>query len=63
MFVESFESADERPAVLQDDLHPVIYMLEHLVVLADRHFRRFSVENNSGNYDDRFGLKIIRRRR
>lgn len=38
VFVKGFKSANENPTILQNDSHSVVDMLEHLIILADRHF-------------------------
>lgn len=38
VFVERLERSDEGPRILQDNPHPIVQELDHLVVLADRHF-------------------------
>jgi hypothetical protein len=35
VFVECFEGSDEVSSILEDDSHPVVDELNHLVVLAD----------------------------
>lgn len=40
MFVECFEGSDKGSRVLENDPHPIVQVLDHLVVLAD------SLENN-----------------
>ena len=37
VLVEGLELADEGPGVLEDDAHPVVDVVHHLVVLADDH--------------------------
>lgn len=38
VLVECLKRPDEGPRILQDDPHPIVQELDHLVVLADRHF-------------------------
>lgn len=37
MLVERLKSSNKDAAILKDHTHPVVDMLEHLVVLADSH--------------------------
>lgn len=41
MLVEGFEGTNEGARILKDYAHPVIDVLEHLIILADRHFCSF----------------------
>lgn len=43
MLVESLEKSDEGSTVLKDDLHPVVEMSHHLIILGDSHLEALVV--------------------